>query len=83
MAGLGCRRLSASATGQDQAEAALCFGRDAGLVLAADVRLDDRGALCTALGVPGAERPGLTDGDLILRAWTRWRRDSPNHLLGD
>ena len=83
MAGLGCRRLSASAAGKDRVEAALCFDRDAGLVLAADARLDDRGALCAALGVPGAERPGLTDGDLILRAWTRWRRDCPNHLLGD
>ena len=80
---LGCRRLPASATGKDRAEAALHFDRDAGLVLAADVRLDDRDTLCAALGVPGADRPGLTDGDLILRAWTRWGRDCPNHLLGD
>ena len=29
MAGLGCRRLSASAAGKDRAEAALCFDRDA------------------------------------------------------
>ena len=32
-----------------------------------------------ALGVPGAERPGLADGDLM----THWGRDCPNHLLGD
>ncbi len=29
------------------------------------------------------ERTGLTDGDLILRACTRWGRDCPNHLFGD
>ena len=83
MAGLGCRRLPAFAAGEDRPEAALRFDRDAGLVLAADARLDDRGALCAALGVPGAERPGLTDSDLILRAYVRWGRDCPNHLLGD
>ena len=81
--GLGCRRLAASATGKDRAEAALHFDRDAGLVLAADARLDDRDALGAALGVPDAERAGLTDGDLILRAWTRWGRDCPDRLLGD
>ena len=80
---LGCRRLAVSATGEGRAEAALRFDRDAGLVLAADARLDDREALCAALGVPGAERAGLTDGDLILRAWTRWGRDCPDRLLGD
>ncbi len=81
--GLGCRRLPASVTGRDRAEPPLRFDRDAGLVLAADARLDDQGALCATLGVPRAERTGLTDGDLILRAYTRWGRDCPNRLLGD
>ena len=26
---------------------------------------------------------GLDDRDLIARAWARWGRDCPNHLLGD
>ena len=82
-AGLGGRRLPASVTGRDRAEPPLRFDRDAGLVLAADARLDDQGALCATLGVPRAERTGLTDGDLILRAYNRWGRDCPNHLLGD
>ena len=83
MAGLGCRRLSASATGKDRVEAALCFDRDAGLVLAADAGRRPRGVLRRARRVRrGTLRPD-TDGDLILRVWTRWGRDCPNHLLGD
>ena len=55
----------------------------AGLVVAADARLDDRDALCDALGVPLPERAGLADAELILRAFMRWGRDCPHHLLGD
>ena len=79
--GLGCRRLASKAPGQ--AAPLLHFDRAAGRTLAADARLDDRDALCAALGVPHPERAGSTDGDLILRAWVRWGRDCPNHLLGD
>ena len=57
--------------------------RRAGLVVAADARLDDRATLCAALGVPHSERASIGDGDLILRAWLRWGRDCPRHLLGD
>ena len=46
----------------------------AGLVVAADARLDDRDALCDALGVPLPERAGLADAELILRAFMRWGR---------
>ena len=57
--------------------------RDAGLVVAADARLDERGALCDALGAPPPERTGLADAELILRAFLRWGRDCPHHLHGD
>ena len=60
-----------------------CLEHGAGVAVAADARLDDRDTLCGALGVPHAERSALTDGGLILRAWSRWGRDCPNHLLGD
>ena len=63
------------------ADPPLCV--EPGLAVAADARLDDRDALCGALGVPPAARGGLADGDLIVRAWRRWGRDCPNHLLGD
>ena len=54
--------------------------REAGLTLAADARLDDREALRGALGCREAD---VADGELILRAYRRWGRDCPSHLLGD
>ena len=56
--------------------------RDAGFVVAADARLDERDALCDALGAPPPERTGLADAELILRAFLRWGRDCPHHLHG-
>ena len=57
--------------------------RDAGCALVGDVRLDDRDALRGALGLSGAAGAALDDRALILRAWMRWGRECPNHLLGD
>ena len=79
---LGCR-WSPAAEGGCRPGGSLSIDRGSGLAVVADVRLDDRPALCAALGVPHAERGGLDDRDLIARAWARWGRDCPNHLLGD
>ena len=50
-----------------------------GLVLVADVRLDDRSGLSAELGVaPGRS----TDAELILRAYRRWDADCVRHLVG-
>ena len=78
---LGGRR--SPATGQRRSGTRLRIDRAAGFAVAADARLDDRGALFDELGVPYAERAGLDDPDLIARAWARWGRDCPDHLLGD
>lgn len=61
------------------------LARDAerGIVVAATARLDDRSGLCAALDIRPAERSAVTDADLVLRAWIRWGRESPSHLLGD
>ena len=73
-----------AATGDDGAGASvLAVDRGAGLVLAADTRIDDRGTLCHALGVPHPQRAGLADADLVLRAFVRWGEASPDHLVGD
>ena len=61
----------------------LHFDRQAGLALAAHVRLDDPEGLAAALGLRGAERAGLADGDLVLRSYRRWGTDAPSHLVGD
>ena len=76
--GLGFRSRPDAAGGQ-----ALRFDPEAGLVCAADARLDDRETLCATLGVPPTERAALADGDLILRAYLRWGTECPTHLLGD
>ena len=57
--------------------------RDVGCTVVADARLDDRDTLCAALGVPHPARTAISDQALILRAWMRWGRACPNHLLGD
>ena len=67
----------------DAGAAALAVDRDAGLTLAADARIDDRSALGEALGVPLAERTGLADAALLLRAFAHWRGDCPAQLVGD
>ena len=76
----GCREAAASSgTGAKS----LCVDRAAGVWLVADARLDDRDALCDALGVVATERGTLADAELILRAWLRWGQDCPRHLFGD
>ena len=70
-------------TEERRSGASLRIDRGTGVAVVADARLDDRGALCDALGVPRAERAGLDDRDLIARAWARWGRECPDYLLGD
>lgn len=69
---LGCR-----------GQTALAFDQDAALACVADARLDDRSAVMDALGVPPPQRADLTDAELILRAFARWREACPRHLFGD
>ena len=71
-------------TGDDGASAsALAVDPEAGLVVAADARLDDRDALCDALRVPPPLRAGLADAELLLQAFVRWREACPARLVGD
>ena len=72
-----------AATEETPPEPRVWVARDAGLALAVDARFDDRDTLCDALGVPPPERAAARDGDLLLRAYARWGRDCPHHLLGD
>ena len=50
-------------TKEGRATSLLHFAHDAGLVLAADARLDDRDALCNALGVPIPSVPASATGN--------------------
>ena len=53
------------------------------VAVAGDCRLDNRAELCDALGIRSADRSGHTNGELLLRAWLRWREACPTRLLGD
>ena len=56
---------------------------DGGLVLAANLRLDNRAELIEALGLQAHARQGLGDGGILLAAWERWGESCPAHLAGD
>jgi asparagine synthase (glutamine-hydrolysing) len=61
-----------------------CLPRKFGaLTITADARIDNREELISKLGgdVRGADP--VSDSELILRAYERWRLDCPSHLLGD
>ena len=78
--GLGSR---SGETERPSTDPGLYRDRNAGLTATVDARLDNRDALCDALGVPHPDRVGLADGDLILRSYLQWGRECPNHLIGD
>jgi len=54
--------------------------QDGEFAITADVRLDNRDELLTALG---AGDPSLSDAAIILAAYRRWGPDCPSRLLGD
>ncbi|MEM9665668.1 MAG: asparagine synthase-related protein [Bacteroidota bacterium] len=56
---------------------------DAGLSVAADLRLDNRDALRTRLGLTAPSSQTRTDAHLLLAAYARWGPDCVQHLAGD
>jgi len=56
---------------------------EAGLVITADARLDNRDDLLEALCIPSLEGRGLTDSILIIRSFQKWGEDCVHHFLGD
>lgn len=70
-------------TREDQYEAQPLHDREANLILVADVRLDNREALASALNIGAAELRDMADSALVLRAYRKWGEDCAEHLLGD
>lgn len=54
-----------------------------GLVLTADARIDNRDELIEILELPDRTGQGISDSELILRAYERWGERCPERLLGD
>lgn len=53
-----------------------------GIVLTADVRIDNRTDLIQALGWTARQASTIADATLILGAYKKWGQDCPAHLLG-
>ena len=82
-AGVSLGRRYAADAGADPRHAPALEPDASGIVVVAAARLDDREALCDALGLPPAARAAHDDRALISKAYRRWGGDCPNHLLGD
>jgi asparagine synthase (glutamine-hydrolysing) len=55
---------------------------DSGLIITADIRLDNRDELFPALGLTPSDL-GIPDSQLALNAYEKWGSNMPNHLEGD
>jgi len=56
---------------------------ESGLVITADVILDNREELFDRLGIGSEQRSTLSDCELVIRAYQRWGYDCPRYLYGD
>ena len=79
----GDMALGVRGTVEAAGEAELRVDAAAQIAVAANCRLDNRAELCDSLGLRAAERRTVTSGQLLLRAWQRWREACPAQLLGD
>lgn len=70
-------------TEEDRLEAQPLHDRETGVVLVADMRLDNREALAEAFGIAASDLRALPDSALLMRAYQRWGDDCATQLLGD
>lgn len=80
-AGLG--HLLTRVNREDAFEAQPLIDRDAGLMLVADCRIDNRDALAAELKIGEAALDAMPDSQLILAAYRHWGEGCLEHLLGD
>lgn len=57
------------------------FDEKEGLAITADARIDNRSELIKDLGIEGPK--GITDSEIILKAYQKWGEKCPQKLLGD
>lgn len=72
-----------SVTPESEAETTPLASADGRLVMVATARLDQRGALGTALGLEGERAAGMADTALLLAAFERWGEAMVDHVSGD
>ncbi len=57
--------------------------KESGLVLVADARIDNRDELAEKLNLSKAYLKKISDDHLLLHAFKKWKKNTPQHLLGD
>ena len=57
--------------------------REAGLILVADCRIDNRDELADRFGLSAADIRDMPDSAFVLAAYKKWGEDCAEHLLGD
>jgi asparagine synthase (glutamine-hydrolysing) len=76
--------ILACATHRAGAQPSLWFqDHEHGVTAVCDARLDTREELGRELDLPAHAVGEVSDGKLILEAWSRWGERCPEHLLGD
>ncbi|MFG6149933.1 asparagine synthase-related protein [Halobacillus sp. B23F22_1] len=53
------------------------------LAITADAIIDNRNELFAKLGIPQTEGKLISDSQLILLAYSKWKEELPRHLVGD
>ncbi|HEX4304000.1 MAG TPA: asparagine synthase-related protein [Rhizomicrobium sp.] len=81
--GAGFGHLLMRVTQEDSFDAQPIVDRTAGLVLVADVRLDNREELAAALAIETDVLRDMPDGLLVMRAYKAWGEMCADRLLGD
>ena len=78
---LGCH--AQHITPESVGEILPCHDHTSGLTITADAIIDNRKELFEKLGITPNEGRTMPDSRLILRAYQKWGRECPRHLLGD
>ncbi|CUS44738.1 MAG: asparagine synthase-related protein [Pseudomonadota bacterium] len=68
---------------EDVHDDALQVGAGGRLVMAADVRLDNRDELLATLGIGNDRARTLCDAAVLMAAYERWEEETPDRLSGD
>lgn len=78
-----CRMARAALFNTPQSKREAVVRDEAGNMISANARIDNRHELTKALNIAAADLGRMPDSALILAAWRRWGEACPQHLLGD
>jgi asparagine synthase (glutamine-hydrolysing) len=76
-------RALAALLPEDRFDRQPLIGGGGRFALVADVRLDNRAELASALGIPVAPLAEMADSAVLLAAWERWEEESCERMIGD